>query len=366
MNELGIIMRTVLFSVLALLLIIPGIASAFGYADAKGNGTSIPGYNAVSMALGGVRAIGFGDALSVLTNPADIYRIPGTTFTMSIGPGVISESFEDTTGYHDFNWITLANLSAAMKFQASSKLAVGAGIARISDFSFEGIYYDRDAFTGEIIEEVTLNSHGGLYESAAGFSWHPESWINIGLSGGMRFGSASYDSTYEDRVHPENDTLVTIAWNESDFCWHAGIMIPLSMTSLGVSWASATDHYNARIAAGALLYTGDSKQGAMGIEAEIVDPGDANNLEVRLFGLLSPSNSLTFRGSLSFIDSNAAVPSQGIGVSFGAGIALGRITLNGAFASTSITRESYAFSAWDPIDIKVSQSLLSLGFNWNL
>ncbi len=359
-------MRTVLFSVLAMLLVISGIASAFGYADAKGNGTSIPGYNAVTLALGGVRAIGFGDALSVLTNPADIYRIPGTTFTMSIGPGVISESFEDSAGFHNFNWIALSNLSAGMKFQASSKLALGAGIARISDFSFEGVYFSRDALSGEIIEEVTLNSHGGLYESAAGFSWHPESWINIGLSAGLRFGSASYDSTFEDRVYPDNDTLVTIAWNESDFCWHAGIIIPLSMTSIGISWASATDHYNARIAVGTLLYTGDSKQGALGIEAEIIDPGDTNSLEAKLFGQLSPSNSLTFRGALSFIDSNAEVPSQGVGLSFGTGIALGRITLNGAFASSSVTRESYAFSVWDPIDIKVSQSLLSLGLNWNL
>ena len=359
-------MRTVLFSVLTLLLIIPGIVSAFGYADANGNGTSIPGFNTVTMSLGGTRAIGFGDALSVLTNPADIYRIPGTNFAMSIGPGVISESFEDTTGNHDFNWIALANLSAAMKFQAGSKLALGAGIARISDFSFEGVYYNRDAITGEIIEAVALDSYGGLYESAAGFSWHPESWINIGLSGGLRFGSASYDSTFEDRVNPENDTTISISWNESDFCWHTGIIIPLSMTSIGVSWASATDRYDARIAAGAVLYAGDSKQGALGIEAEIVDPGDAGNLEVRLFGQVSPSNSLTFRGALSFIDGNAEIESQGIRLSFGTGIALGRITLNGAFSSSSITRESFAFSAWDPIDIKVSQSLLSFGLNWNL
>ncbi|NOQ23510.1 MAG: hypothetical protein GQ565_12805 [Candidatus Aegiribacteria sp.] len=359
-------MRIVKCSALLLLLVISGVASAFGYADANGNGTSIPGYNAVTMGLGGARAIGFGDALSVLTNPADIYRIPGTSFTMSIGPAVLIESFEDTTGYHDFNWIALSNLSAAMKFQASSKLAMGAGIARISDFSFEGRYYDRDLVSGDIIEAVELVSRGGLYESAAGFSWHPESWINVGFSGGLRFGEASYDSTFEDRVHPENDTTVSIGWNESEFCWHAGIMIPLRMASIGVSWASATDHYDARIAAGALLYTGELKQGALGIEAEIVDPGDANNLEGRFIGQLSPSNSLTFRGALSFIDRNEEVESQGVGLSFGAAIGLGRITLNGAFSWSSITRESYAFSVWDPIDIKLSQSLLSFGLNWNL
>jgi hypothetical protein len=138
------------------------------------------------------------------------------------------------------------------------------------------------------------------------------------------------------------------------------------MTSIGISWASATDHYDARIAAGALLYTGDSKQGAFGIEAEIVDPGEANNLEARLIGQFSPSSSLIFRGALSISDRNEEIESQGIGISLGTGIALGRITLNGAFSWSSITRESYAFSALDPIDIKISRSLLSFGLNWNL
>ncbi|MEN8209653.1 MAG: hypothetical protein ABFR50_10430, partial [Candidatus Fermentibacteria bacterium] len=181
-----------------------------------------------------------------------------------------------------------------------------------------------------------------------------------------RFGEASYDSTFEDRVNPENDTTVAVSWDESEFCWHAGIMIPLNMTSVGISWASATDHYDARVAAGVLLYTGDSKQGALGAEAEIVDPGDANNLEGRFIGQFSPSNSLSFRGALFFSDRNEEIESQGLGISLGAGLALGRITLNGGFSWSSVTRESFAFSGWDPIDIKVSQSLLSFGLNWNL
>jgi len=359
-------MRNVLISALVLLLSIPCTVSAFGYADANGNGTSIPGYNAVTLAFGGARAIGFGDALSVLTNPADIYRIPGANFTFSIGPGVLTESFEDTTGYHDFNWIELANLSAAVKFQVNPELAVGAGTARISDFSFQGKYYVRDDFSGEIIESQELDAYGGLFEAATGISWHPESWINVGFSGGLRFGEASYDSTFEDRIDPENDTTVSTSWKESEFCWHAGIMLPLSLSSVGISWASATDHYDARVAAGAILYTGESKQGALGIEAEIVDPGGDNTLEARFIGQFNPSNSLTFRGALSFIDRNKDIESQGIGVSVGTGIALGRVTLNGAFAWSSITRETSAFSAEQPIDIKLSQSLLSIGLNWNL
>lgn len=359
-------MRIVLFSMLVLLVSIPGVAFAFGYADANGNGTSIPGYSAAAVGLGGARAIGFGDVLSILTNPADIYRIPGTAFTMSIGPAVINESFEDTTGTHDYNWIAFANLSAAMKFQLNHKLAAGAGVARISDFSFEGKYYNRDNISGDIIEVIEIDSRGGLYESAAGISWCPEDWINIGLSGGLRFGEVSYDSIYEDRVQHENDTTISTRWSKNEFCWHAGIVFPLSVSTIGISWASASDRYDARIAAGAILYTGASNQGAFGVEAEIVDPGETNALEVRLLGQFTPSNSLIFRGAVSITDRNDDIESEGIGVSVGTGIALGRVTLNGAFAMTTINRKSYAFSEWDPNDIKLSQSLLSFGLDWNL
>ncbi len=243
-----------------LLLLFPGIVLAFGYADAHGNGSPIPGLNAVSLGLGGARAIGFGDALSILTNPAEIYRIPGTSLTMSIGPAVLIETVEDSTGRNSSNWIALGNLSAAVKFQPSSRLAIGAGIARLTDSSYEGMYHVRDETPpdyGEIIETMELSVTGGLYESAAGFSWRPVTWMNIGLSGGLRFGQVDYDSTYLDRRDPENDTLVSWGWTENEFCWHAGLVIPLSLTSLGVSWASPSEHYDGRIAAGAILYTGE-------------------------------------------------------------------------------------------------------------
>jgi hypothetical protein len=81
---------------------------------------------------------------------------------------------------------------------------------------------------------------------------------------------------------------------------------------------------------------------------------------------MTPSNSLTFRGALSFQDVGGDVPGQGFGISVGAGVALGRVTLNGAYSWSSLTREEVAYSAYTPSDIKVSRSLLSVGVNWNL
>lgn len=355
---------------LIIILLIPGMVFAFGYTDVYGNGSSIPGYNAVSLGLGGARSVGFGDALSILTNPAGIYRIPGTSFTMSIGPAVVTETFEDSTGRANYNWIALANLSAAMKFQACPELAIGAGIARITDFSFDGLNIKWDHTqgpdSGMVTEINELKVVGGLFESAAGFSWKPLAWMNIGLSGGLRFGQVDFDSTFEDCLNPENDTLVSWGWNESEFCWHSGIIIPLSLSSIGVSWASASEHYDSRVAAGAIMYTAESKQGAFGAEIEIIDPGDSNAFTARIFGQFHPSNSLTFRGALSFTDSGNEVEKQGIGLAVGTGISFGRLTLNGAYSSSFVEMKGIAFSGMESENIKDTSSLLSIGLTWNI
>ncbi|MCD4846916.1 MAG: hypothetical protein K8R76_01850 [Candidatus Aegiribacteria sp.] len=355
---------------LVFLLLFPGMVFAFGYVDAHGNGSPVSGFNAVSLGLGGARAIGFGDALSVLTNPAEIYRIPGTSFTMSIGPAVQMETVENSAGISRNNWITLGNLSAAMKFQPYSRLAFGAGIARITDSSFDGMYHVREDFPGpyygDILKTMELTVKGGLYESAAGFSWRPVTWMNIGISGGFRFGQVSYDSTYMDRKHPENDTLICWDWDESSFCWHAGLIFPLGLTRLGVSWASPSEHYYGRIAAGAIMYTGEMKQGAFGAEIEIIDPGDINELKTRILGQFHPEGSLTFRGAFTFSNRGDEIERQGIGIALGAGIAFGKLTLNAAFSWSSDNIDAIAFGYAEPEVIKLSSSILSAGLNWNL
>lgn len=353
-----------------MLLLFPGIVLAFGYVDAHGNGSPIPGFNAVSLGLGGTRAIGFGDALSILTNPAEIYRIPGTSLAMSIGPAVLEETIEDSSGRNISNWIALGNLSAAIKLQPASRLAIAAGIARITDSSFDGIYHIRDGnqgspYYGEIIETMELTVAGGLYESAAGFSWRLASWMNVGLSGGLRFGQVDFDSTYLNRRDPENDTLISWGWDSRSFCWHAGIIIPLSLASLGVSWASPSEHYDGRIAAGAILYTGEFKQGAFGGEIEIIDPGDSNELQARIIGQFHPAGSLTFRGAFTFSDRGDEIRRKGIGLALGVGIAFGKLTLNSAYSCSSIDSGGISFGYTEAEDIKLSSSILSVGLNWN-
>lgn len=362
-------MKRCLVPIIVLLLLAPASVSAFGYVDAHGNGSAIPGYNAVSLALGGARAIGFGDALSVLTNPADIYRIPGTSFSISIGPAVVREQVEDSLGKHDRTWISLGSLSGAVKLQVSPQLAVAAGVARVSDFSYDGIHYAYDEEPGpeygRIIEVTELKVVGGLYESAVGFAWRPATWLNVGLSGGLRFGSVSFDSTFEDRNSPENDTLVSWSYDESEFCWHGGLVVPLGLSRFGVCYTSAGDHYDSRVAGGALLYTDDSRQGAFGAEVEIIDPGEINALVIRVLGQFTPSDNFTVRGSLFFSDRGDEVDREGLGIALGTGISFGKLTLNGGYSWSTVTRNALAFGYEAPEDIKDTPSILSIGLTWN-
>jgi len=363
-------MRISLIAVtLAVLVATPGVLSAFGYLDTNGNGTQLPGYNAISLGLGGAKAVGFGDALSVLTNPADIYRIPGTSFTVSVGPAVIREMVEDSLGKHDRTWITLGNLSGGMKLQVSTSLAFAAGVAEVSDFSYDGQHYTYDQEEGpeygQIIEVRTLKVTGGLWESAAGFGWRPATWINVGLSGGLRFGSVSYDSTFEDRRDPENDTLVGWSLDESELAWHAGVALPLDLARIGLCYTSGGDHYDASVAGGALIYTDDARQAAFGAEAELTDPGDANALTVRILGQFAASPGFTLRGCFFFMDRADEVDREGMGIAAGTSIGLGKVTLNGGYHWSSVDRSAVAFGYESPEDIKDSASIVSFGVTWN-
>ena len=354
---------------LMLLVSTVGSVSAFGYLDANGNGTGLPGYSALSVGFGGAKAVGFGDALSVLTNPADIYRIPGTSVSLSVGPGVIREMVEDSLGKHDRTWLTLGNLSGAVKFQVSPSLAVAAGVAAVSDFSYDGLHYTYDTDPGpeygQITEERSLRVTGGLWESAAGFAWRPATWINVGLSAGLRFGTVSYDSTFKDRREPENDNEIKWTIDESEAAWHAGIAIPMNLARIGLCYTSGGEHYDASLAAGALLYTDDARQAAFGAEAEITDPGDTNALTVRILGQFLPSPNFAVRGCFFFMDRADEVDREGLGLAVGTTIGLGKVSLNGGFSWSSVDRSALAFGYEAPEDIKDSASLVSFGVTWN-
>ena len=353
-----------------ILILLPSSALCFGYLNSHTSGTPLPGFSARSTSFGGVRSIGLGDGSSMLTNPAGLQRTSGTLFSLSIGPGIGTETIMDSLGQHENNWITFANLFTALKFQLSPKFNAGITLGKVTDFSYEGSYFTyffQQGHISSLIETRELSVNGGLYESVAGLSFSASDWINLGLSGGLRFGAVNYDSTFTDIENPENDTLISWERDFNEFCWHFGFEVPLENSLFGFSWASEGDSYDARMALGGLLYLDDEKQGALGGEVELGDPGGINSTHVRIFGFASPSSTFEIRGSVNFTmpKFEQTESSMITGLSLGTGVHLGNVILDGGFAWYSCSRDSVYLGVGRPDDLTNSQALISLGVTWN-
>ncbi|MCK4506443.1 MAG: hypothetical protein KAW14_12580 [Candidatus Aegiribacteria sp.] len=352
-----------------ILVLLASSALCFGYINSHTTGSPLPGFSARSTGLGGVRSIGLGDGSSMLTNPAGLQRTEGTLFSLSIGPGIGSETVMDSLGQHPNNWITFGNLFASMKFQLDPRFNAGIAFGKVSDFSYIGAHYTYDFQSGNedyLTEIIDFTVSGGMYESVAGLSFSASDWINLGLSAGLRFGGVSYDSTFTDVEAHENDTLISWKRDFNEFCWHCGIEIPLNNVLIGFSWASEGDSYDARAAFGGLLYLDDDNRSAMGGEVEVGDPGGINSIYARVFGFAFPSNSFELRGSFNFAMPNyeEVESSMIIGLALGSGIYLGDIILDGGIAWYSSSRDSVFLGTGRPDDISDSQALISLGITW--
>ena len=356
-----------LFTFLCVLLLIPFAASGFGYLTLNGEGTLLPGVNARSVAFGGIRSLGLGDESAVLTNPAGLGRLKGTSVSISVGPGIGSALMLDSLGQHDANWLGLTTLYGGVSLPAGD-MTLGAAVAEISNFSYDLTHYTYE-FGIELsgLKEIRkVKSTGGMYELVGGMSYPVLSGLTLGLSAGYRFGSARCDSTYKDVEEPDNDTLVTREKSFGSFCWHGGLEIPLETVIFGLSWASGDDDYPARAAAGASMYAGKNRDGTFGMELELEDPGDGNSTNTRIFGSAFLDDSFELMGCLSFgtVKYDKVETGPKMGLALGAGIHLGSAEIDGGFSWTAMSRDSISVSPGQPDELQDSMAMMSFGFSW--
>jgi hypothetical protein len=362
------ITRSAVGLVTLMLLLVPSILFAYGFLDALNGGTALPGIHPNSLGLGGARAVGFGDAASIFLNPADIYRIPGSSYTVAVGGAVARELVTDSLGKRRSDQIAFGNALVAFKLQPSPSLAVGAGLARITDASYSAIVYIYETEPpdiGRIIADTSAESSGSLWEAAGCVAYRLAPWLNAGLSAGMRFGGSDMDFEFIDRENHDNDSTWTESWEESVFCWHAGVIFPLELTSIGISYASGSDYYSDRIAVGGVFYTDASNQGAIGIEGELVSISDEPEFTARIFGRFSPEGAIRFRGGLFFTDKGDSQTSSVLGFSVGTSIAFGRFSLDGAFSTSTAKYEGSSFGYEYIEDLKNNNSIFSIGLSLN-
>jgi hypothetical protein len=290
---------------LLLVLALPGLSAAFGFIDAIGHGTQLPCFYPRSLALGGAVSVGVDDEWALFLNPS---RIPSTGDpSISVGAvyggwrekvpvaGVVIQKGEDIsfTPY------------AAAAMPLADGLAAAVGFCTVSIFDYTGANLITDnPFDPYIVTSTQfLDASGQLNEALAGMSYSLTDDIGLGLSGGLRFGSADILET--DYEYEQDTTLISTydrSWEESEFCWHAGVKADYGFGTAGLTYASETEHYPVRAAIGGMVLAEHLQNTRVGFEVEAFDPGDDVEYIARLMIENPTADFLNTLVSVSFTD----------------------------------------------------------------
>ena len=182
---------------------------------------------------------------------------------------------------------------------------MGLGIARLTDATHEDVRYVYSPPPDTLLQSTEyFASSGCIWEALGGVAVSVSPWLNLGVSAGERFGTIARDYEIDDATGPDGDTTWTEKTEEAELCWHLGATVPFGLNSASVSYASGSDNYPARLAAGGMIFTGTQNRGAIGVEGELRDPGGDNQVVARAFGQYSPEESLVFLGGVSFTEAS--------------------------------------------------------------
>lgn len=348
-------------------LALRGPAPAFGYEDALADGTLLPGSGPFSMAFGGVRSTGLGDPSCLFLNPADLSRVSSSAFLVCVGPGIGHEVVDVGQGRSERSNLGLGPTEGCFRISLGQRAGLGAGITRVSDFTYDATQYvaSDSLQPDQITYSESFKSTGGLWEAAGGFGWRFVRWMSAGASLGTRFGGGSVDFAHDDWVG-EDDSLYSSDWSESSLCAHLGVSAVFGLNSIGVSYATSSDHYPDVLSAGAMLFSGGEGSGMIGFEGEITDPSEAAQFTGKLFGSVSPDRTFSMRGSLLFGSRGTSSEKRSVlGFGLGASVDLGKASMEGAFLSTRMAREEGGAFGFEQVErIVDTVSLVTLGLSY--
>lgn len=356
--------------ILVVILIFPSSLLAWGFHDATGMGSPVVCVTPKSSAMGGVWSLPSGGAASVFLNPAELSMLDGTLINSTIA---FVQWYSNINAMLDFDHYTSGNTGAftlAAGTQVSDALSIGAGITKVSDFRFNGIM--------DILEEIglgsyqssaldILDSHGSLWEANTGVSVVLNDWLTAGVSGGIRFGKGSSNlrRVYADQSNPDDTTIVE--WEESDFCVHAGILMPFEFGIFGLSATNPSGRYRSRIAVGfqrefSILYGS-----TLGVEFDIQSIEEKNPaVSGRVFANLAEM--IPHVRSTYSIGFNRASGYHRAAVCLGTGAYIDFGKVNVDLGVSWISRSKAGFSFPEPFitNIDDAGTYFSAGVSWRL
>ncbi|OPL18938.1 MAG: hypothetical protein AVO35_03135 [Candidatus Aegiribacteria sp. MLS_C] len=344
-------------------------AISWGFHDAMENGTPVASVTSRQSAMGGVWALPSGGPASVFLNPAELSMLDGPTVT---GSAAIIEWESSIIGENTLNILDTGTGGAgtlAFGMPLSGRLAAGAGIARVSDFGFNGLC--------TIMEQVgpgqfqvssiqLLDAQGSLWEAGGGISAELSDWLTVGVSGTLRFGSGSWDcrNVFVNQSVPD-DTL-SEAWEVSDPAVHGGVLIPLEFGTFALSGTNATDRYLSRVAFGFQRDFRILDGSTLGFEFDLQDIEDRPSWSGMFSAFLAemiPSVRSTYSvGFTRPADPNRTALSMGTG----ARIFLGNVDLDLGISWISRSRTGSLFPEPFVDSVDDAGTYFSVGMNWRL
>lgn len=354
---------------IAAFLLLPAAVLAWGFHDSMGYGSPVRCISPRQSAMGGSWAMPSSGPASVFLNPAALSMQDGVTLTAS---AAIIEWRSAVVGENLFNILDTGTGGAgtlAFGLPVSERVAVGAGIARVSDFGFNGVSMVMEELGPELYEVYSiqfLDATGSLWEANAGVSVELADWITAGVSGGLRFGTGSWDyrNVFSDPDVPP-DTLED-DWDASDFAFHGGILLPLSFGTFGASGTNSSEKYHSRIAFGFQREFRVLSGSTMGIELDLDDVEDRPSWEGRCFAHfceMIPNVRSTY--SVGF-NRPADHHHTALTMGTGARILLGDVDLDLGVSWMSRSRAGYIFPEPYVDNIDDAGTYYSVGMTWRM
>lgn len=351
----------------AMVMALAPSAEAFGYGDATGNGSTLPGIDPLSVSMGGVMTVVPEGPMGVLLNPGRMSIGGGTILLLSAGPAITGETVEDSTGKYKRSYAGLGTACLAVQTDLTSGLAGGFGLARVTDNTYDGVrFLDEDPENPGLVTDVEyFDSAGGLWELVGGVALNASSWLSVGASAGGRFGSYSYTFTHEDLVEGTT-TDSTGGWDQSGLCWHAGASAGFEWVGLGAAYAAGSDRYPSRFALGGKVYTDTSGRQALGMEFEVASIDGDRSYTGRLFGQFSPGRSFLLRAGCFLTDRPALSESESIGLSGGGRIGFGDLGLDFSLVWITDKRDQPIFRSEKADYVSDNPAMISVGLDWKI
>ncbi len=335
-------MKVTAFLFFAAALCFPAASAGYGYLDAIGMGSQLPGTDAVSHGFGAGSSVGVG-GMNLFGNPAALAG-SGSELMISTGVNILKQSVDDGLGKHTLTFAGLGETS----FQAGFSTPAGnlaLGIARIRDYTYKGEYFFIEANPEPIIsgfENLTVS--GGVWEAALGGAREIAGGVSLGASAGYRMGNIDYEYYWHHFNESIEDSSSSWSREEGEFAWRAGASFDLGQSAIaGISYASESENCPSLISAGVLFGNIAGGNPGVGAEARIFDTGDDKAWSGTVFGGIHPENNLYFRGGIMLSSRGGTESDAALGMFLGTTVNFSRFNLDAAFNFGNEGRKSGVF-----------------------